>query len=153
MITRYHDAGGIVQQTTTNTGTIVMDAVRGGITGVVVDSAGRPVVGSPVRIQGTEAADTTATDGTFSFADVGEGIWSVASAVPELDGLGYVTELEVEVYQSGMSPVCVKLPSLADVIRERCERPSASDMDHVSGPRWSSESAIPLRRLEHGRGR
>ena len=93
-----------MQQTTTNTGTIVMDAVRGGITGVVVDSAGRPVVGSPVRIQGTEAADTTATDGTFSFADVGEGIWSVASAVPELDGLGYVTELEVEVYQSGMSP-------------------------------------------------
>ena len=120
LITGYHDTGGIVQQATTNTGTIVMDAVRGGITGVVVDSAGRPVAGAPVRIQGTEAADTTAIDGTFSFTDVGDGVWSVAAAVPELDGLGYVTELEVEVHESGMSPVRVELPSLADVVRERC---------------------------------
>ena len=120
VIARYRDTGGVVQQATTNTGTIVMDAVRGGITGVVVDSAGRPVTGAPVRIQGTEAADTTATDGTFSFTDVGEGTWSVAAAMPELDGFGYLADIEVEVRRAGMVPARLELPSVRDVAHERC---------------------------------
>ena len=120
LITGYRDAGGIVQQAATNTGTIVMDAVRGGITGVVVDSAGRPASGVPVRIQGTGAADTTAADGTFSFGDVGEGTWSVAAAVPALDDLGYFTDVEVEVRQTGMAHTRLELPSIRAVLNERC---------------------------------
>ena len=120
VINGYRDTGGVVQQATTNTGAIVMDVVRAGITGVVVDSAGRPVTGAPVRIQGTEAADTTAADGTFSFTDVGEGTWSVAAAMPELDGFGYLADIEVEVRQAGMVAARLELPSVRDVAHERC---------------------------------
>jgi hypothetical protein len=120
VIDGYTDTGGAVQQATTNTGTVVMDVARGGITGVVVDSAGRPAAGALVRLQVSGSADTTDVNGAFSFTDVGEGVWSVGAAMPDARDLGFVASAEVDVRATGMTPARIVLPSVADVALERC---------------------------------
>ena len=71
LIRGYKDAGGVVQRVATASGAVVIDELQSGITGVVVDSAGLVLQGTRVWVQGTQAEDTTDTQGTFSLPALG----------------------------------------------------------------------------------
>ena len=123
VITGYQHTGGIVQRAATASGTVVLDDTQGGITGVATDSIGQPLSGIRIWIAGTELADTTDSGGTFSIAGIGEGTWAVAAATPQLEMIGRVAELEVEVDQIGMRTVHLELPSVQKVARALCPTP------------------------------
>src|SRR5690606_10275878 len=59
---------------------ITMPVSAGGpITGTVLSPEGAPVAGAEVVIDGTEYAETTAADGTFTFAHLPAGDWVLAA--------------------------------------------------------------------------
>jgi hypothetical protein len=57
--------------------TVKDNTSAGGITGIATDSSGRPVAGASVAAAGSQV--TSAQDGTFSFADVAPGTYTVAA--------------------------------------------------------------------------
>lgn len=67
---------------------------RGGLAGVVVDEAIRPIAGASVRLPTMDAAETTRRDGTFRFDGLPPGPYLLHADAPGHDGAQALVEVE-----------------------------------------------------------
>ena len=86
---------------------VVLESMKGGIDGVVLDPLGRPLGGVEVVLRDEARATTSLPDGSFSFDDVGVGGHLVLAHVG--DGLqagkvGYFASTKVDVVYGGHRP-------------------------------------------------
>src|SRR5690606_36810241 len=91
---------------------ITMPVSAGGpITGTVLSPEGAPVAGAEVVIDGTEYAETTAADGTFTFAHLPAGDWVLAARAD-----GMVTDfVDVTVTDAATATAIARLGTSAHV--------------------------------------
>lgn len=121
----YTDEGAVVRQIARASGEVLdRTASAGAIRGVVVDSLGQPAAGISVRIQGTVLSMVTGPDGGFTFTDLATGTWSVGASHPLLEAVGYDGVFHpVDVAGAEVPGVRLRLPSVRQVVLERCRTP------------------------------
>jgi hypothetical protein len=128
----YSTEGSVVNVVATTDGTVVdRESGLGGVRGVVADSAGRPLSGARVWIQGTDFVATSGSGGRFEFEGVGAGVWSVGASQASLDAIGHQgTFALADVARGEVRDVRVELPSLRAAATSLCvDAPPAAGSD------------------------
>jgi hypothetical protein len=121
----YHDEGGVAWRAIDRTGTAVLEAGTGTVTGTLVDSAGQPPSGGVlVRTGLGDEARSSANDGSVVLGGLAGGLWRFTMSHPSLDTLGL------------RPPLVEVVASLDEVVGFRYQLPSASQLlvDACGGP-------------------
>lgn len=127
----YRDVGGTVVRVREPGGRTVLEAERGSIEGVVLDSLeAEAVPGARVAVVGTGQTFTTDTEGRFRMGGLEEGAYRLSFSHPALDALGFQPEpVRVEVRRGRVTPVRFRMPSRGELLFEVCrgeERPEGT---------------------------
>ena len=126
-VTGYRVEGAVVQRAVTNTGEVVMDEISTGVRGTVIDSLGLPAKGVRVVARGTEAETFTDSLGAFRLTGLTKGRWKIGVSLPMLEFAGVdASVVDVEVAQSGMTPVQLEIPPLKATFLALCSEEDMS---------------------------
>lgn len=128
-VERFRQMGGVVDDVRESGGANVTDRARtGGIRGVVRDSLGNGAGLVSVRVAGSNQAVFTNSRGEFSTTGLVAGRYQVRFTAPWLEQLGRPPEtIEREVVPGTLTDIEVRLPSVGEVLADRCSSTSASD--------------------------
>jgi hypothetical protein len=142
----YMAEGSVVNLVATTDGEVVdRDAGSGGVRGVVVDSAARPVSGARVWIRGTDFEVVSGGDGRFAFDGVSGGVWGVGASIAALEAVGHDgTFVDADVARGESVELRIALPSVRAAALARCEDAAAGDDGRALVGRVVDEAGRPV---------
>jgi hypothetical protein len=125
----FREEGGEVLSVHDGRGSLVLEADRGTIEGIIVDQfSGRPMPGVEVRLVGFDPVVTTDHEGLFRFTGLGEGNYQVEPALPLAATLGIEPEIELVYAMPGQIAYTeIAAPSADLMVRNTCLNAIGSD--------------------------
>lgn len=122
------EVGGEVAVVEDQRGTVILEAERANLSGVVLNPSGiEPLAGAEVRLVGTQHSTETGEDGTFTLSGLSEGVYAVAFSHPSFPTVeGFPEPVEVALEPGHVTSVVLVAPSPSDLLAVVCgeEEPS-----------------------------
>ena len=122
ILSGFREEGGQVISVTDASGSLILEAERATIEGIVLDEQdGSPQVGVSVRLVGTDHQTTTDGKGEFRFTGAAEGVYQIL-AVPRLaEELGAeIQPIPVNAIPGEVTPVRLSTPSTRVLVKNAC---------------------------------